>query len=115
MPNDDLESRVASLEHEMARLSEHVALASSDAAAGRLLAAGADHDVSEVRAELRAHTQVLNALRETQLEFREIQLEQGQELTGLRAEMQESFATLVTGMAEVTTMLNKIAEVEHGS
>ncbi|MGB6163864.1 MAG: permease [Pseudonocardiaceae bacterium] len=129
MPNDDLESRVASLEHEVARLSEHVALASSDAAAGRLLAAGADHDVSEVRAELRAHTQVLNALRETQLEFRETQLDhsrvltglraeigaQGQELTGLRAEVQESFATLVTGMAEVTTMLNKIAEVKNGS
>ncbi|WP_296368069.1 hypothetical protein [Pseudonocardia sp.] len=33
-------------------------------------AAGADHDVSEVRQELRAHTGVLGALREHQLSLR---------------------------------------------
>lgn len=114
MPNDGLESRVASLEHEVARLSEQVALTSSDAAAGRVLAAGADRDVSEVRAELRAHTQGLNALRMTQLELREAQLEQGRELAGLRREMHEGFGTLVTGMAEITTLLSKITEAEHG-
>ncbi len=135
MPNDDLESRVASLEHEVARLSEQAALASSDAAASRVLAAGADRDVSEVRAELRAHTQVLNALRETQLElqgaqieFRETQLKQGQELIGLRRdlgaqgqeliglreEMNEGFATLATGIAEITTLLSKLTDAEHG-
>jgi len=34
-----------------------------------VLAAGADREVSEMRTELRAHTQTLNALRETQLDF----------------------------------------------
>ena len=40
----------------------------TDASAARELAAGADRDVSEVRAELRAHTRELNALPETQVE-----------------------------------------------
>lgn len=79
-----------------------------------LLAAGADRDVSEVRAELRAHTQGLNALRMTQLELREAQWEQGRELAGLRREMHEGFGTLATGMAEITTLLSKITEAEHG-
>jgi hypothetical protein len=51
-----------------------------------VLAAGADRDVSEVRAELRAHTQGLNALRETELE-------QGREITSLRQEMREGLVT----------------------
>ena len=66
-----------------------------------MLAAGADRDVSEVRAELRAHTQGLNALRETQLE-------QGREITSLRQEMREGFATLGTGMAQITALLTNI-------
>ncbi|HSZ29422.1 MAG TPA: hypothetical protein VK784_06645 [Pseudonocardiaceae bacterium] len=102
MPHDDLESRVTSLEHEVVRLREQVAITSSDAAAARVLASGADRDVSEVRAELRAHTQGLNALRETQLELRETQLElretqleQGQELVGLRRDLNAQGQELV--------------------
>ena len=67
-PDDDFMTRLTSLEREVARLREQAVLTSTDAAATRVLAAGADRDVSEVRAELRAHTQGLNALRETQLE-----------------------------------------------
>jgi HAD superfamily hydrolase (TIGR01509 family) len=115
VPHDDLESRVTSLEHEVVRLREQVAITSSDAAAARVLASGADRDVSEVRAELRAHTQGLNALRETQLELRETQLEQGRELVGLRQEMREGFATLSTGMAEIAMLLTKITAAEQGN
>ena len=64
----------------------------------RLLAAGADRDVSEVRAELRAHTQALNALRETQLE-------QGRKIDEQGREMRQGFATLATGMAQITALL----------
>jgi hypothetical protein len=39
---------------------------------------------------------------------------QGQELTSLRQEMRAGFSTLVTSMAEVTTLLTKITEAEHG-
>ena len=95
---DDFETRLAILERDVAQLREQAALTSSDAAAARVLAAGADHDVSEVRAELRAHTQALNALRETQLE-------QGRE-------MREGFATLATGMAQITALLTSLGEPE---
>lgn len=128
VPNDELESRVTNLEQEVLQLREQVALASSDSAAARVLAAGADHDVSEVRAELRAHTQVLNALRETQLELRETQLEQGrelaglrrdlgahgEELAGLRREMHEGFAALDIRLAELTALFTRVTEAGHG-
>ena len=109
---DDIETRVAILEREVVRLREQVALGSSDAAGARVLAAGADRDVSEVRAELRAHTRVLNALRETQLDQdRKITgLEQkvtglDQKVTGLDQKVTEGFATLSTGMAQITALL----------
>ncbi|MGH3888796.1 MAG: hypothetical protein ACRDSZ_19930 [Pseudonocardiaceae bacterium] len=112
-PDDDFETRLAVLEREVARLREHVALTSSDAAAARVLASGADRDVSEVRAELRAHTQGLNALRETQLE-------QGQKINKLDremregfAEMREGFSTVATGMAQITALLTNIAGPER--
>ncbi|MGH3983245.1 MAG: hypothetical protein ACRDST_11320 [Pseudonocardiaceae bacterium] len=128
MPDsDDVETRLATLEREVARLREQLTLASSDAAAARVLASGADRDVSEVRAELRAHTQGLNALRETQLEqgreitsFRQELAEQGREITSVRQElaeqgreMREGFATLGTGMAQITALLTTIARPEH--
>ena len=106
MPDsDDIETRVAILEHEMAQLRERVALSSSEAAAARVLAAGADHDVSEVRAELRAHTRALNALRETQLEQDRKISGLDHKVTGLDQKMTEGFATLGTGMAQITALL----------
>jgi hypothetical protein len=111
-PDDAFEARLAILEREVARLREQAILISSDAtgarvdaAAARVLAAGADRDVSEVRAELRAHIQALNALRETQLE-------QAREMREGFAEMREGFATQAIGMAQITALLTKIAEPE---
>ncbi|MGH3721989.1 MAG: hypothetical protein ACRDRI_24720 [Pseudonocardiaceae bacterium] len=112
-PVDDVEARLAVLEREVARLREQAVLISSDAttarvdaAAARVLAAGADSDVSEVRAELRAHIQVLNALRETQLEQAQ---EMREGFTEIRKEMREGFAIQATGMAQITALLTKIA------
>ncbi len=118
--DNDLETRVGILERQVARLSGQAALTSSDAAAARVLAAGADHDVSEVRAELRAHTQALNALRETQLEqggaiaglqqdvagLRQELTEQGEAIVSLDQKMSAGFATLNTGMAQIVALLN---------
>jgi hypothetical protein len=110
--DDDFESRLVGLEREVARLREQAALTSSeataarvDAAAARVLAAGADRDVSEVRAELRAHLQALNALRETQLD-------QAREMREGFAEMREGFAKQATGMAQITALLTIIAGSE---
>ncbi len=103
MPDDapgDLEARVQAVERELVRLREQVALSSADAAAGRVLAAGADRDVAEVRAELRGHTQVLNALREDQLSLRT-------EMDGFREETRQGFATLNTGMTRIVELLER--------
>lgn len=102
---DDIETRVTILEHGYAQLREQNALASSDVAAGRMLAAGADHDVSEVRAELRAHTRALNALRETQLEQGQRISVLEQKVIGLDQKVTEGFAMLATGMAQITALL----------
>jgi chromosome segregation ATPase len=83
---DDIPNRVTRLEGEMREV--------------RVLAVGADEDVSNVQEALRAHTNVLNALRQTQLEhfselrqtqlehfseLRQTQREQGREIKVLRA------------------------------
>ena len=95
-------------------LRAEIALARAAWASARVLAAGADRDVSEVRAELRSHTRVLTAVRETQVE-------QGQAIAELRtevragfaevrtelAEMRTGFATLASGMADITTLLHR--------
>ncbi|MBV9143339.1 MAG: hypothetical protein JO115_20885 [Pseudonocardiales bacterium] len=118
--DNDIETRVGILEREVAQLREQVALTSSDAAAARVLASGADHDVSEVRSELRAHTRALNALRETQLEQGEAITSIREEITSIRQELAEhsraiisldqkmshGFATLHTGMAQIVALLN---------
>lgn len=116
---DDIESRLSTVERDVVELREQLALARSDAAAARTLAAGADHDVSEVRSELRAHTQALNALRETQVDFARQLSNHGRQLAdqGRRIdvlsrqvdergrEMCEGFSTLATGMAQITALL----------
>ncbi len=103
--DDDIETRLATIERDVAELREQLALTRSDAVAARTLAAGADHDVSEVRAELRAHTRALNALRETQLEH-------GRKLDEHVSEMREGFSTLATGMAQITALLTNLGESE---
>jgi outer membrane murein-binding lipoprotein Lpp len=58
---EELRAQVQALAAEVDRLRE-------ESAQTRALAAMADRDAAEMRTSLRGHTQVLNALRETQLE-----------------------------------------------
>jgi hypothetical protein len=58
---EELEARVSALEGQMRYVRE-------DAAAARVLAGGADRDVSAFGAKLDAHQRLLEALRETQVE-----------------------------------------------
>jgi hypothetical protein len=88
------------------RLEYQVAEARKDAAAARILAGGADRDVSELRAALNGHTRVLNAIGETQREH-------GVRLDNLEhkvddgfAEMREGFSKLNLGQAQITALLN---------
>jgi chromosome segregation ATPase len=128
VPDDDLESRFTKLENEVDLLREEVASA-------RALAALADRDVAEIRTEMRGYRQVLNALRETQLEqgqqitelrqelgeqgqqiteLRQELGEQGQQITELRQEMRAGFVMQADGMAQITALLTKIADQERG-
>jgi len=121
---EDIESRLSAVERELAQLREQTALAAVDAAAARTLSAGADRDVSEVRAELRAHTSVLHALRETQLDHggrldrhdaRFDQLDARFDQLDARfdagfAAADKAFATVNTGMAHILTLLEGLAD-----
>jgi outer membrane murein-binding lipoprotein Lpp len=79
---EELRAQMQALAAEVDRLRE-------ESAQTRALAAMADRDAAEVRTSLRGHTQVLNALRETQLE-------QGRAFAG----MAEAVGTLVVGQVE---------------
>lgn len=81
---EDLEQRVAAMEEELAVVRQ-------EAAAARALAAGADRDVAEYRAELRGHTRVLSALRETQLDH--------------YAEHKADVVEIKSGLAHIVTLL----------
>jgi chromosome segregation ATPase len=121
MPEPDaLETRVTTLEHEVAHLREEITTTRSDAAAARILAGGADRDVSAFGAKLDAHTKTLNALRETQVEQGEILREHSEKIDrletrfdGLEREMRHGFATLGTGMAQITALLQGITGPDH--
>lgn len=70
-----------------------------------------------MRAEPRAHTQRLNALRETQLEQGRVLAEHGraisgldQKVTGLDQKMTGGFAKLNTGMAQIAVLLKGTAQ-----
>lgn len=111
-PGDDVERRVTRLERDVANLRGELTLTSSDASAARALAAGADRDVSEVRAELRAHTSALNALRQTQLEHGQAlerlqeSFQQQQASSQQQAgETSEGFAMVRSGMARIFSLL----------
>ncbi|MGH3901600.1 MAG: hypothetical protein ACRDTA_25770 [Pseudonocardiaceae bacterium] len=106
MANEDLESRFTRLEQEVDRLREETATT-------RALAALADRDVAEIRTELRGHRQVLNALRETQLEQGQKIDEQGRRSDEQVREMREGFATLGTGMVQITALLMMITGPER--
>jgi chromosome segregation ATPase len=114
-PNDDLEARVSALEAQMR-------LVRADAAAARVLAGGADRDVSAFAVKLDAHTRALNALRETQLEQsmaigdlsrRVDTLDQrleglDQRLECLEREMRNGFAMTAIRMARITELLEGV-------
>jgi len=87
----DLESRVTALETQVRDLTQRVQHSEQDAAAARVLAGGADRDVTEMSTEIREfrehNTRVLNAMRE--------------DLTDLRAHVDERFARVDAGFAEM--------------
>lgn len=95
---EQLRRRLEELEGEVARLRE-------ESAATRALASMADRDVAEMRGSLRAHTQVLGALRETQLEQGQTIAAQGRTLH----EIAGAVGALVAGQAQILARLDSLA------
>jgi ATP-dependent exoDNAse (exonuclease V) alpha subunit len=84
---EELEGRVTALEVQLRNVRQ-------DAAAARVLAGGADRDVSALAARLDAQTRLLEALRQTQVEDHNAMLELGRGFTGL-ARGQETIINLL--------------------
>ena len=95
----DLEARVAALEEHVRELDERVRHNQQDAAAARVLAGGADRDVTDIRREGREfrdqNNRVLNAMRE--------------DLADLRSHVDSLSSRMDNGFAEVRGKLDAAA------
>ncbi|MBO0835230.1 MAG: hypothetical protein J2P28_06890 [Actinobacteria bacterium] len=120
MTQPDLEARVAALESRVDDLDGRVRRSEQDAAAARVLAGGADRDMSEVRTEIREfrdhNTRVLNAMREDLADMRsgldaglsEMRGGLGEMRGGLH-EMRGGLHEMRTGFAEIRGRLDATA------
>jgi isocitrate lyase len=107
-PEDDIPERVTALEQEVGRMRDELTVARTDAEAARVLASGADHDVSEVRAELRAHMRAIGALREDQVELRR-QMDRGfAQIDQNFVQVERQFATVHTGIRQIVGLIEGI-------
>ncbi|MGW2644233.1 hypothetical protein ACWC2T_04770 [Streptomyces sp. NPDC001393] len=88
---EELRRRMDAFEAEMDALREQITTT-------RAVVAINDRDVAEFKTELRAHRQVLQALRETQIE-------QGQRLENLEAKVDRGFATVLSAVQTIADRL----------
>ena len=113
---EELDARLRNVERDVEGLKTENEQLRRDVSAARVLAAGADQDVSGMHAAFRAQTMILNALRETQLE------QEGRfgdridgldarmdgldaRMDGLETEVRTGFAKMTVGMQQITTLL----------
>jgi chromosome segregation ATPase len=109
----DLEARVTALEEQVRDLGERVRNSQQDAAAARVLAGGADRDVTEMRSEIREfreqNTRVLNAMREDLADLRSHVDGGFARIDGKFAQVDGQFARVDRGFAEMRGKLNAAA------
>lgn len=135
---DDLDARLSNVERDVEGLKTENEQLRRDVSAARVLAAGADQDVSGMHAAFRAQTMILNALRETQLEQEnrfgkrmdgfearmdrfearmdrfEVRMDRFEvRLDGLETEVRTGFAKMTVGMQQITTLLT--TALDNGS
>jgi hypothetical protein len=103
-PNE-LEARVAALETQVAELAEQVRTSKQDAAAARVLAGGADRDVTEIRGEIRdfrqATTSSFNAMRD---DLRDLRRDTADGFTEMRGKLDAAAA----GQQQIVALLNRV-------
>jgi uncharacterized coiled-coil DUF342 family protein len=103
-PNE-LEARVAALETQVAELAEQVRTSKQDATAARVLAGGADRDVTEIREEIRdlrqATTFSFNAMRD---DLRDLRRDTADGFTEMRGKLDAAAA----GHQQIVALLNRV-------
>src|SRR5206468_1453968 len=99
--------RVTAVEAEVAEVRR-------EAAAARALAAGADRDVADYRAQMRAHTRGLEALRQTQIEHHAEHKAGFAAIERRFAEVNAGFAAVERRFAEVNGGLRTIVGLLRG-
>lgn len=108
---EDVEARLAALETKVAELSERLNRSEQDAAAARVLAGGADRDVTEFRDEIRdfrqATTASFNAMREDLTELRE---QVGTGFTEIRGKLDATAA----GQQQIVGLLDQLIAQQGG-
>jgi septal ring factor EnvC (AmiA/AmiB activator) len=105
--DESLERRVTAVEAEVAQVRR-------EAAAARALAAGADRDVADYRAEMRAHTRGLEALRQTQIEHYAEHKAEFAKVHNEFAKIYNEFAKVNDEFARVNTGIGRVeAGVQH--
>ena len=97
---EELEGRVSALEAQMRGVRQ-------DAAAARVLAGGADRDVSALAARLDAQTRLMEALRETQVEDHEHIAELRRRLVTFERRSEQRFDGLERGQGMILDLLRR--------
>lgn len=104
---DDLQNRVAALESQVQQLSERVRASEHDAAAARILAGGADRDVTEMHNDLRDFRQAtngsFNAMRQDLVDLR-------QETSDGFTEMRGKLDAAAAGQQQIVDLLNTLIQ-----
>jgi len=121
----DLEARVAALEEHVRELDARVRHNQQDAAAARVLAGGADRDVTEFRREGREfreqNNRVLNAMREDLTDLRSRVDSLGSRVDSLGSRVDSGFAEMrgkldaaAAGQEQIAGMLGVLLAREDG-
>jgi chromosome segregation ATPase len=115
---EDLESRVAALETQVRELTERVRHSQQDATAARVLAGGADRDVSEIRTEIRdfrqATTSSFNAMREDLTDLRRTMDDQFREVNGGFTEVRGRLDAAAAGQQQIVDLLTTLIDQQGG-
>jgi DNA phosphorothioation-dependent restriction protein DptG len=116
--SDNLEARVTALETQFQELAKDVRRARQDAAAARILAGGADRDVTEIRAEIRdfrqATTASFNAMREDFTNLRTVVTDLQTQVNNGFIEMRGKFDATAAGMEQIANLLNTLIDQQGG-
>jgi hypothetical protein len=114
----DLEARVAALETEVRKLADRVRHSEQDAAAARVLAGGADRDVTDLGVKVDANRKAINALGEqTASRFDRLEEKIDNRFTKIDngfAEMRGKFDATAAGQQQIANLLNTLIAQQGG-